>query len=92
MRAFITGCTHWGGGVLTGFPVLQVLSVQSVDALQQLPLLTAARVVDKVAGQDLLQLAYRQHLDGLLRVQVGQRRPDPSLGGRAHLRNERRRE
>ena len=66
--------------------------VEAGDALHQLPLLTAARVVDEVAGQDLLQLAYRQHLDGLLRVQVGQRRPDPSLGGRAHLRNERRRE
>ena len=78
---------HRLGGVLTGFPVLQVLSVQPVHSLQQLPLLTAARVVDEVAGQDLLQLAHRQHLDGLLRVQVGQRGPDPSLGGRAHLGN-----
>lgn len=56
---------------LTGLPVLFILPVEPVHSLQQLPLLAAARVVDKVPGQDLLQLTDGQVFDGLLVVQVG---------------------
>lgn len=55
--------------------VLEVLLVvvEAGDPLHQLPLLAAAFVVDKVAGQDLLELAHAQALDILHAVQVRQR-------------------
>lgn len=71
---------------LTGLPVLLVLPVQAVHSLQQLPLLTAARVVDEVAGEDLFELADGEVFYGLLVVQIGQRRSDPPLRRRADLK------
>lgn len=71
---------------LTGLSVLLVLPVQPVHSLQQLPLLAAAGVVDEVPGQDLLELADGEVFDGLLGVQVRQRRSDPPLGRRADLK------
>lgn len=64
---------------LTGLSVLLVLPVQAVHSLQQLPLLAAARVVDKVPGKDLFELADREVFYRLLVVQVRQRRSDPPL-------------
>ena len=57
--------------------VLEVLLVvvEAGDPLHQLPLLAAALVVDKVAGQDLFQLAHAQALDVLNAAQVRQRGP-----------------
>lgn len=40
-----------------------LLSVEASDPLQQLPLLTAAFVVDEVAGEDFLQLAHGERVD-----------------------------
>lgn len=40
-----------------------LLSVEASDPLQQLPLLTAAFVVDEVAGEDLLELPHRERVD-----------------------------
>lgn len=75
----------WRASALTGFPVLLVFSVEAMHSFQQLPLFTAAGVVDEVPGEDLLQLAHREVLYGLLVVQVGQRGPDPPLRRRADL-------
>lgn len=74
-------------GVFTGFPVLLILPVESMHSLQQLPLLTAARVIDKVPGQNLFQLAHGKVLYRLLVVQVRQRGPDPPLRGWADLQS-----
>lgn len=74
----------------TGLPVELVFSVEAMHALQQLPLFAAARVVDKVPGEDFLQLANRQPLNGVLVVQIGQRGADPPLRGRDRLRRARR--
>lgn len=53
--------------------MLQVLlSVEASDPLQQLPLLTAAFVVDEVAGEDFLQLPHRERVDVPDARQVGQ--------------------
>lgn len=70
---------------LTGFPVLLVLSVESVHSLQQLPLLAAAGVIDKVPGENLFQLADGEVLYRGFVVQIGQWRPDPPLCRRADL-------
>lgn len=40
-----------------------LLSVEAGDPLQQLPFLTAAFVVDEVAGEDFLQLPHRECVD-----------------------------
>lgn len=56
--------------VLTGLPVLLVLPVEPMYPLYQLPLLTAARVVDKVTGQNLFELPDRQALNVPFVVQV----------------------
>ena len=71
---------------LTRLPVLLVLSVESVHSLQQLPLLAAARVIDKVPGKNLFQLADGEVLYGLFIVQIRQRGPDPPLRRRTDLR------
>lgn len=70
---------------LTGLPVLLVLPVKSVHSFQQLPLLTAAGVVDEVPGEDLLELADREVLYRLLVVQIWQRGSDPPLCRRTDL-------
>lgn len=70
----------------TGLPVLLVFSVESMHSLQQLVLLAAARVVDKVPGQNLFELADGEVLYRRLVVQVRQRGPDPPLRRRTHLR------
>lgn len=70
---------------LTGLPVLLVLPVQSVHSFQQLPLFTAAGIVDKVPGEDLLELADREVLYRLLVVQIRERCSDPPLGRRTDL-------
>lgn len=72
---------------LTGFPVLLILSVESVHSLQQLPLLTAARVIDEVPGEDLFQLADGEVFYRLLIVQIRQRGPDPPLCRRTDLQS-----
>lgn len=64
---------------LTGFPVLLIFSVESVHSLQELPLLAAARVIDKVPGKNLFQLSDREVLYRLFIVQIRQRGPDPPL-------------
>lgn len=51
-----------GWGRLTGLAILLVLAVQASHTLHQLPLFTAAGVVDEVAGQYLLELPHRQAL------------------------------
>jgi len=65
------------------------LIVEAGDAFHQLPLLTAAHEVDKVARQDLLQLANAQTLDVLHAAQVGQG-GGPALRWRGLLRVPRR--
>lgn len=40
-----------------------LLSVETSDPLQQLPLLTAAFVVDEVAGEDFLELSHGERVD-----------------------------
>lgn len=77
--------------LLTGLPVLLVVLVEPMHPLQQLPLLTAARVVDKVTGQNLFELPDRQVLNGLLIVQIRQRGPHPPLCHRADLQRGQRR-
>lgn len=72
---------------LTGLPVLLILSVESVHALQQLPLLAAARVIDEVPGEDLFQLADGEVFYRLLVVQIRQRGPDPPLCRRTDLQS-----
>jgi len=69
----------------TWFPVLLRLSVEPADSLHQLPLLTAARVVDKVPGQDLLQLPDRQALDVPRAWEVRQWGSGPAACLRANL-------
>lgn len=60
--------------VLTGFAVVQVLSVQSPHSLHQLPLLTATGKVDKIPGQDFLQLSHSELLHVVHARQVRERR------------------
>lgn len=64
-----------------------ILSVESVHSLQQLPLLAAARVIDKVPGENLFQLADREVFYRLLIVQIRQRGPDPPLCRRTDLQS-----
>ena len=73
--------------VPTGFPVLLVLSVESMHSLQQLPLLAAARVIDKVLGENLFQLSDGEVLYRLFIVQIRQRGPDPPLCRRTDLQS-----
>lgn len=73
----------------TGFPVLLIFSVESMHSLQQLPLLAAARVIDKVPGENLFQLADREVLYRLFVVEIRQRGPDPPLCRRADLQSTR---
>lgn len=71
----------------TGFSVLLVFSVESVHSLQQLVLLAAARVIDKVPGKNLFQLADWEVFYRLLIVQIRQRGSDPPLCRRADLQS-----
>lgn len=50
-----------------------LLFVEASDPLQQLPLLTAAFVVDEVAGEDFLQLSHGERVDVPDARQVRQR-------------------
>lgn len=70
---------QWKFKVLTWLPVLLVFSVESMHSLQQLPLLAAARVIDKVPGENLFQLADGQVFYRLLVVEIRQRGSDPPL-------------
>lgn len=72
---------------LTGFPVLLIFSVESMHSLQELPLLAATRVIDKVPGKNLFQLADREVLYRLFIVQIRQRGPDPPLCRRTDLQS-----
>lgn len=74
---------------LTGFPVLLIFSVESMHSLQQLPLLAAARVIDKVPGENLFQLADGEVFYRLFIVQIRQRGPDPPLRRRTDLESAR---
>lgn len=56
--------------------------------LQQLPLLAAAGVIDKVPGENLFELSHGEVLDRLFVVQIGQRGPDPPLCRRTDLQRE----
>ena len=73
--------------VLTGFPVLLIFSVESMHSLQQLPLLAAAGVIDKVPSENLFQLTDREVLYRLFIVEIRQRGSDPSLCRRADLQS-----
>lgn len=50
-----------------------------MHALQQLPLLAAARVIDEVPGENLFKLSDGEVLYRLFIVEIGQRGPDPPL-------------
>lgn len=56
-----------------------------MHSLEQLPLLAAARVIDKVPGQNLFQLPHREVFYRLFIVQIRQRGPDPPLRRRTDL-------
>lgn len=73
--------------MLTGFPVLLVFSVEAMHSLQELPLLAAARVIDKVPGKNLFKLADREVFYRLFIVQIRQRGPDPPLCRRTDLQS-----
>jgi len=73
--------------IRTGFPVLLIFSIQSMHPLQQLPLLTAAGVIDKVPGENLFQLADGEVFYRLFVVQIRQRGPDPPLCRRTDLQS-----
>lgn len=72
---------------LTGFPVLLIFSVESMHSLQELPLLAAARVIDKVPGKNLFQLADREVFYRLFIVQIRQRGSNSPLCRRADLQS-----
>lgn len=71
--------------VFTGLPVQLRLSVQSVHSLQQLPLLAAAGVIDKIPSQDFLQLADGEVFNRVFVVQIRERGSDPPLSRRTDL-------
>lgn len=60
-----------------------------MHSLQQLPLLAAAGVIDKVPGENLFQLADGEVLYRLFIVQIRQRGPDPPLRRRTDLQSTR---
>lgn len=60
-----------------------------MHSLQQLPLLAAARVIDKVPGENLFQLSDGEVFYRLFIVQIRQRGPDPPLCRRTDLQSTR---
>lgn len=58
-----------------------------MHSLQQLPLLAAAGVIDKVPGENLFQLTDGEVFYRLFVVQIRQRGPDPPLCRRTDLQS-----